>query len=419
MSAPKKGKDLSALKARLAKKAAADAPPPAPAEEPATAAEPVADVPAPGEVAADIPAPGEVAAPEPEPAAAPLDIPPPGQTAPEPTPEPEPEPVAAAAAAAPAAAQGDDPFGGGQAFNPTDGILDDVGEIAPRKQTGLIILVAAAALGVGTGVGWLLHKISDTKKRVDSGSAKGAEMLAEVKKIEEARGKVALGWEDALKKVVEDPTAGAADLTTLKQEKYGEGFNVEALFGWQLASMNPEAIKLVFSLYEQANGLAFDLGYLANYATDNAAALGEAGGPSQFAVYNGKLVAVAGLACPGKAPEGEEPPAEGEEGPPPVKCEEGSGQDPVGIVIKESLDGEEIIVTGGAAVIAAEGPIYQYAIGENPSKNATARFQALAGQVQYRLDTMPKLEKKVLKALEAYGDNPTTDGDNPQPAPSE
>lgn len=409
MSAPKKGKDLSALKARLAKKAAADAPPPAPAEEAAPSAQPT-EVPAPGEVAADIPAPGEVAAPEPEPVA---DIPPPGQAA-----APEPEPAAAAAVAADPV-QTDDPFGGGQAFNPTDGILDDVGEIAPRKQTGLIVLVAVAALGVGTGVGWLLHKISDTKKRVDSAESKGADMLAEVTKIQEARGKVSLGWEDAIKKVAADPAAGAAELTTLKQEKYGEGFNVEALFGWQLASMNPEAIKLVFDLYDHANGLAFDLGYLAKYATDNAAALGEAGGPSQFAVYNGKLVAVAGLACPGKLPEGEEPPAEGEEGegPPPVKCEEGSGQDPVGIVIKESLDGEEIIVTGGAAVIAAEGPIYQYAIGENPSKNATARFQALAGQVQYRLDTMPKLEKKVLKALEAYGNNPTTDGDNPQPAP--
>lgn len=395
MSAPKKpGKDLSALKARLAKKsgkAPSDVPAPGETAQPAEAAPEAAPAAA---APADVPAPGQVAQPaEPAPAA---DIPAPGQVAqPAPAPEPAPAPVAAAAP------QGDgDPFGGGAAFNPDAGLIDDVGEVAPRKQTGLIVLAAAAALGVGLGFGWILHQRSDTTARIEAASNKGQKMLEEVQKISETRKKVSLKWEDFKKTAQKDPGAAADMLSNLLAEDLKEFPRADALFGWQLAAMDPAAIKRIFSLYEEANGLYIDLGYLANYMAENKAALKEAGGPSQFAVINAgpgmQMVELTKAIC-----DLEEK----------TQCEKGKETEAAGYAVRQEIGGPEAIVSKEEAIpLLPTGKIFTYAFTETPAKNALISYAKLVAKVESRMEKMAKLEKKAVEALEQFSDDPNVDG---------
>lgn len=396
MSAPKKpGKDLSALKARLAKKSAKSSAPsdvPAPGEstpEPAPEAEPAAAEPA--AAPADVPAPGEVVQPAPA-----QDIPAPGQVS-------QPAPAPAAEPAQPAAPQGDgDPFGGGAAFDPEAGLIDDVGEVAPRKQTGLIVLAAVAALGIGIGAGWILHQGNDTRARVAAASKKADEMLAEVQKISETRKKISLQWEDFKKKATSKPEEAADMLTTMLSEDLKEFPSANALFGWQLASMDPAAIKRIFSLYEEANGLFIDLGYLANYVQNNAEALKEAGGPSQFAVApapNGAgmvMVELTKAICNIEEK---------------TQCEKGKEAEAVGYAVREEIGGPEGIVSKEEAMpLLPAGKIFTYAFTETPGKNALITYSKLAAKVEQRLEKMSKLEKQALEALEAFGKDPDVDG---------
>lgn len=393
MSAPKKpGKDLSALKARLAKKSAKPSAPsdvPAPGEqiaEPAPA--PEAQEPAPAAAApADVPAPGEVAQP-----AARADIPAPGEVSrPAPTPEP------AAPAPAPQSA---DPFGGGAAFNPDAGLIDDVGEVAPRKQTGLIALVGVVGLGLGIGMGWILHQGNDTRARVAAASKKGGEMLTEVQKISETRKKISLKWEDFKSSATKDPEAATAMLTTILTEDLKEFPNANALFGWQLAAMDPAAIKRIFSLYEEANGLFIDLGYLANYMQQNKAALSEAGGPSQFAVIGRPegmvMVELTKAICNIEEK---------------TQCEKGTEAEAVGYAVREEIGGPEAIVSKEEAFpLLPAGKIFAYAFTETPGKNALISYAKLVAKVEQRMEKMAKLEKQAIEALESFEKDPNVDG---------
>lgn len=387
MSAPKKGKDLSALKARLAKKAA----------------KPAGDaVPAPGEV---IEAPAEPPPSEIETQAAPAEVPPPGEVAV--APEPEPAPAAPVAAAA----ESEAPFGGGAAtaFDPNAGVIDDVGgEVKPRKNTGLTILVALAGMAFGGAVGWLAQKGLDTQARVDSAKSKGEEMYGEVNRLKDIRAKISMGMEDVKKAVAEDPNKGAQTLTDVLTENFGgDQPTADKLFGWQLASMHPKSINAIFSFYTRYNQLQMSLVELASHVNTNAKVLGEAGGPGRFAVVfkNGGAVLV----------EHVRPICDLEQKAP---CAEGKEADAQGYEIRETLGGPTAIVPKDqATALLNEGPMFKYAFGDQPERNAIFKYQRLMAGVEAQLEEMSKLEKRALSSLESYVGDPTVDGSNPQADP--
>lgn len=391
MSTPKKpGTDLAALKARLAKKTGKAPPAPAPAAAPPAAAPPAgahAGVPAeppmaePAAPAADIPAPGQVAAPPPEPAPAPT---------------------------------GDDPFGAGTAaaFDPNEGVIDAGGEIAPRGNKGIVILAALGAALFGVAVGWQAHNITSTKERVEIGKAKGSQMVAEVQQVSDARKTISLKMEDFKKAMATDPKAGGDLLMQTMGETFEKHPQVDALFGWQLGSVHSSGIQRTFDLYEEANGLKLDLGYLAGFISQNTEALKAAGGPTLFGAMAGKngvtLVAISKFVC------------NLEEQTP---CPQGKEGDAVGFGIHTAIGGEETVVPKGTeenqvVPLLPTGTVYNYAVGLEPAKNAQKVYASLYARVNERLEAMNKAERIALRALENYAEDPTVDaGTAPQPDP--
>ncbi|MEZ4451668.1 MAG: hypothetical protein R3B09_19535 [Nannocystaceae bacterium] len=417
MSAPKKpGTDLSALKAKLAKKGAeapAAAPAPAAPAAPVAAAKPIAakpaDIPAPGERAApppmaDIPAPGERSAP------AMPDIPAPGEVR---KPAPAPAPVAAA----PAAAQLRQPGAAGQAFgsggggfDPNEGLIADVGGDLPTKSNkGIVILAAAGALVFGVVLGYMLNNITSKSKLVAQGKEKGAAMFTEASETAKMRASIALAMKDIPGKIAADPKAGAEELKKLSDTNFEKHPKVENLFGWQLAAVHPTGIKKTFELYEEANGLKTDLSYLANFVGTYADALKEGGGPRLFAVrFNkGKVTLVArGAPVCGEGP-----------------CEAGKEKEATGYMVVDTVGGEEKPAQigtedGNIMPVDPEGQMYGYIVGLKPENNAAAVYGALLKRVADRLEAMNTAEKRALKALSNYSDNPDVDGSG-QPEPGE
>ena len=462
MSKPKKpGTDLAALKARLAKKTkGADAPADVP--PPGQTAEPAAAVPPPGQVAQPpapaVPPPGEVAAP---PAPAP-DVPPPGQMAPEvpppgqpmappmeaalppqPAPEPQYDAYQAPPQAAPAPApmgDPDDPFGGGGpavGFDPDAGLIDGGGDVAPRGSKGLVIFAALLAAGIGGVAGFLGNKIMGTRERVDAGAAKGAKMVEEITAVSNIRKGIAVQWDDVKKAIAADPKAGAEKVTSLLTDSFDKHPQVDALFGWQLASVHPMGVKKTFELYEETSRLKTDLGILAGFTASHADALRAAGGPTLFGVVfksNGAVMVEAIQPLCGEAPkpaEGGEGGEGGEEGggaPPKIDpealkpCEDAGKAVAYKARTSVGADAKESIVMRGynkgeMQLLLPEGGIYNYAVGLEPNKNALKILDSLLKRVKDRLDAMNKAEKIALKAMENYADSPTVDGDSQQPDP--
>lgn len=458
MSKPKKpGTDLAALKARLAKKTKAAEPAPAAADVPPpgqVAQAPAADVPPPGQVAApDVPPPAE---PAPEAYAPPADVPPPGyvepaapdvpappqaypEAAPVPGGMPQPEyaapPQAQVPMAAPAPAPApmgdpDDPFGsggGGGGFDPDAGLIDSGGEVAPRGSKGLVVFAALLAAGLGGVAGFLGNKIIGTTERVDAGAAKGARMVEEVEAVSKVRKGIAINWDEVKETISKDPKAGAERVTTLLTEGFDKHPQVDALFGWQLASIHPMGIKKTFELYDETNRLKGDLSILAGFLTAHVDALKAAGGPTQFGVVFKSTGAVMVQAiqplcgeAPAAAAEGEAPP---KLDPATLKpCEDPSkavaykartsvGADPKESLVMRGYD------KGQMQLLLPEGGIYNYAVGLEPTKNALKIRDSLLTRVVDRLEAMNKAEKIALKALENYADNPTVDGEGSQPDP--
>ncbi|MBK7824100.1 hypothetical protein [Nannocystis sp.] len=411
MNAPKKpGTDLSALKARLAKKSGGDA---APAPEAAPAAAPAA--PAPGKSPAPrppgakkpagdpnfIPAPGEQAP------AAPAFIPAPGEVAPEiPAPGEVAQPVAAAAARR---FQADDgtPFGGGGGgggFDPNAGIIDTGGEVQARGNKGIVALAAGAALLLGVLLGYLGNQITSKGALRDQGKAKGEIMFAEVSKVSEMRKGISLKMADLSKLILTDPAKGATELVTLLTTNFEKAPQVDQLFGWQLAAINPDGLKKTFDLYEEANGLKIDLGYLANFVNGNVKPLAT-GGPRQFAVqFKGKGVTLVerldALCGDIKAP---------------TPCG-GEGKDePVGFNIRAETGGAPTpaamgVEEGQVMPLSADGSVFAYIVGLNPENNAKIVVGSLLGRINERLEAMAKAETRALKALRKYSDDPNVDG---------
>jgi hypothetical protein len=88
---------------------------------------------------------------------------------------------------------------------------------------------------------------------------------------------ISLKMDELSKAITTDPDAGRqADLVTCSRPTSRRAPQVDDLFGWQLAAINPDGIKKTFDLYDEANGLKIDLGYLAGFVNGNVKALARA-----------------------------------------------------------------------------------------------------------------------------------------------
>ena len=372
--------------------------PPAPAADiPAPGQSAPVDVPPPGQsMPAEIPAPGQVAAPEPEPAYEPVQQ----AAAPEP------------AAKAPASVNEDgDIYTGGQAFDPSAGLIADTGgDIAPRKSTGLALTALAGGIAVGALLGFLGADLKNKSAMKERATAKAAEMLTEVQRVSQTRKEISLAFEDVVKKIDTKPEEGVAELAELLVKSFGPDSDfpkVETLFGWQLSSLHPKSVKDTFALYKASQDLVVDMGYMTQYVNANGDAI-KGRGPTSYAVVPkegaGVLVEFVGFAC-----------GEGEEM---AACEAGKEGEATGVQVREAPGGPVgVLPSEGVIVVAPQGPIYQYAIGDHPEQNAANLYKGLAARVQERLDAMAKYEDRAIEALSKYSDNPTTDDESAQPDP--
>jgi hypothetical protein len=410
LSAPKKGKDLSALKARLAKKAAAgegedgaDMPSPGEAAadlpSPGEVARPAADIPAPGEVKrADIPAPGEVRKP--------VDIPAPGEVF-VPQPAPAPAPVAAKPKDL-----GGDPMAGGAAFNPDVGLLDDsVGEIKGKSGIGLPIFAGLIGILVGAGLGWMAHKTSDLNARKDSAIKKAEAISGKVTEIEETRSRIALKIGEAKDNLEAKEGDKAVEVLAELEPTYAE---LGDLFGWQMASMNAEVVKAIFELAEANNSLQLDVGILKGWITANKEILSQrATGPAAFVVIaspnGGSILAEYVSAICEELPE-EPPPDFNPETL--AKCEGEAILNAKAYMVRTEIGGETSMVPAGQGFfLNPAGPMYMYAIGTNPEANAKAYFDIRMGKLIDTMDAMVKLKDDALAGIANYTGDPPVSGE--------
>ncbi len=420
MSAPKKGKDLSALKARLAKKAAKPSPEaaiPAPGEvaAPGEAAVPVpgeAAVPAPGEAsvpataavsapgtAPEIPAPGEVSIPAP----GEVSVPAPGEAlAPEP---------AAAPAPARQADIGGDPFSGGSSFDPNAGLIDDVGEIKSGAGLGLPIFAALVGIVIGGGLGWMGHKASDSGKRHSSAIAKAGAIEEKINEIEKNRALTALKFGDAEEAIkTKDADKAVAALDELEPTF----IELSDIFGWQMASMDPKVVKNIFDLAEANNSMQLDIGILKQLLGQNKEILvGRIKGPTAFVVVlnpqGGSLLTEYVNAICEEMPD---PVPEGFSVSSLKKCEGEEILNAKAYTVRMELGGEATMIPATQSFyLTPAGAMYNYAIGQNPSANAKGYFDHHMGVLKASLDGMVKTKDKALEGIANYTKNPNVDGD--------
>lgn len=410
MSEPKKGKDLSALKARLAKKAAAgESPDDAPAPPEAAAA---IDVPPPGEVraaVANIPAPGEVRPampdiPAPGEVRKPFDIPAPGEVR-----RPDPAPVAAPAARD---SIGEDLFSGGRAFDPNAGIIDDVGEIKARSNMGLPIFAGLIGIVVGLGLGWMGHKVVDSTARVGSAKAKAAEIAERVKSIEEARAKVALKIGDAEEAII---AKDGAKMSEALLELNDEPVDVADLFGWQLATMDPEAVKAFLRLANGYNSMLFQAGFIKAIAeTKKEVLTAQVGGPASYVTVrmsegNQVVLAENVSAVCAEIPEAVE-------GADPVdyskleRCKDGEISGATAFEIRTVPGGPTSYATAESVSLLVPNEIYTFAIGTNPDKIVVEDVMFRIGTLKKLADDLKRSSEKAAEGAAGLSDDPQVDG---------
>jgi hypothetical protein len=413
LSEAKKGKDLSALKARLAKKAAAgDGPEDAAAPPEAAAvvaaeiqAAAVAEIPAPGEVRPpmpDIPAPGEVRKP--------VDIPAPGEVR---KPDPAPVAVAAPVAAKPAPreALGEDLFSGGRAFDPNAGVIEDVGDIKPRSNLGLPMFAGVIGLVVGLGLGWMGHKVTDSNARVASAKAKADEIKAKVKLIEDERARVALKIGDAESALGEK---SGEKLAAALGELNGEPIEIAELFGWQLASMDPEAVKAFLKLANGYNAMLFQAELLKALALAKTEVLtAQVGGPTTYILVKTPEGTQAVLAEKVSAICEEIPEPEGETPPDYAKlkrCGEGEAAGATAYEVRTELGGATSVVKADQVMVLVPNPIYSFAIGTNPDKAIVDEVMFRMGSLKKFADDLKRSSDKAAEGAEALSSDPQVDG---------
>ncbi len=331
-------------------------------------------------------------------------IPAPGQVAPAaPPPEPPPDPTRDGAFA-----------GAPKAFDPNDGLIADIGgDVAPRGNKGIVVMAAAGALVFGLALGWMGNSYTSRGAKAERAKAKGQKMLTEVQAVADMRKDISVKFEELKTQIGKDPKAGGAALVELNTTNFEKHPKVDELFGWQLASIHPTGVKKTFELYEEANGLKTDLGYLAGFVTANADSLGAAGGPAAFGVLFDKKgnAALVERVAPLCAVEGEEKP-----------CPPDKAASAVAYMVRAKLGADPVRAergTGENQVVAlANNEMYTYIVGLKPENNAKIVYGRLLGQVKARLEAMNKVERKAINALKNYSDNPDIDGSG-QPEPGD
>ncbi len=378
MAAPNKpGKDLSALKAKLAKKAD-DAAAPAPA----TAAEPAEQAAAPAEYADEAPQ-----------AAPSYEAP---QAASAPSYEAEPAQVAAApvAAAAPAARE-EMPFSAsGAAFDPNEGLIADGGEIKARSNVGIVIAAAIAAFAGGIGVGSLWNTASSTQAKL-AGAKKWAEERApEIEKIKSARVKIATGLEAATAQIGQDPAKASEAFAALTASAAEIG-RVDPLFSPHMGSMPKGPLSSVFNLFEEANAVQFRLNLMKNYVDifgkAVAADANKITGPFAIVVdgKSAKLVQITGVVC------GEDPTAG-------TACEAGKEQEATGCSVIDEIGGTAKGVPLDLCLTLQTNSFHNAIIGESPANLALQNFQAISIDLNEHMESMAKYEAAALEGLTKY-----------------
>jgi hypothetical protein len=214
---------------------------------------------------------------------------------------------------------------------------------------------------------------------------------------------ISLKMQELSQLIQTDPAKGATELVTLLTTNFEKAPQIDNLFGWQLAAINPDGLKKTFDLYDEANGLKIDLGYLANFVNGNVKPLAT-GGPRQFAVqFKGKGVVLVERLEPLCG----DPKA-------PAPCGEGKDE-PVGFNVRAETGGAPgpaLIGTedGQIQPVSADGSVYAYIVGLNPENNAKIVVGSLLGRINERLEAMAKAETRALKALRKYADDPNVDG---------
>ena len=302
-----------------------------------------------------------------------------------------------------ASSSGEAPFDGGSAFDPTEGVIDVGGEVQSRGNRGLIVFAMIGGVAVGAIVGYLLQQIASKGELVEKGRAKGTAMVEEVQKVSDTRKTISLAMDDLKKTIAQDPKAGAEKITNLLLENFEKHPKVDELFGWQLAAVHSTGVKKVFDLYEEANGLKLDLGYLAGFLNEYGQALTQAGGPAVFAVINtGGAVKLVEAVKPICDLESQTP------------CEDKDAKNAQGYLVRHDVGTEPVVAPRGvdekhALLLAPEGNVYQYAFGLEPNKNAIKVYASLIGKVEARLEAMNKAEKIALISLKNYAESPTVD----------
>jgi hypothetical protein len=280
--------------------------------------------------------------------------------------------------------------------------------MSPPSQTKFIIMVGAVAATIGIGLGWVLQAKSSGGERFAAAQAKGAVMYGAVKEVAEVRARVSLRMDDLKKQFTAEPEAAVKSLTGLLVKDFANQPRIDALFGWQLAGMNPEAIRIVFDLYREANALDNDLRQTTDFISKNKAALANASNMGQLGVISegggAKLVFISSTICDMEAgtPCGK-------------KAKQGDAQ---GYAIMMSAGGEATNVGLNAVQPLIPNAVFSLAFGEKPENNAVLRAAQMLAQIEGDLATMNKKEKIALEALEQYEGNPTIDADTTQPAPA-
>ena len=309
----------------------------------------------------------------------------------------------------------DDPFGGAAgSFDPTEGLID-AGDVQPRGSKGLVFFAALMAAGVGGIAGWQGRSILEKNERKEIASTKGSQMVGEVQQVADVRKGVSLAMEDLEKKIASDPTAASDEISGLLAEEFDKHPKIDALFGWQLASINSLGVKRTFDLYDEANRLQLDLGYLARFLQENAEALKDAGGPTLFAVvFKGDSVQLVEAIAPLCGESVEDPES--------LKpCGGSDGNNAVAYQVRTKVGGDPVVVPRGtekgqAMLLVPEGQIYNYAVGLEPGKNALKVRIGMVERVKARLEAMAKAEKVALEALQKYAEDPNVDGDAAAPS---
>jgi hypothetical protein len=290
-------------------------------------------------------------------------------------------------------------------------VIDDIGEIKSKSGIGLPLFAAVIGIVVGAGLGWMAHKATDSRSRVDAARNKAATIQQKVEEIETTRASIALKVgeaKDALE--AKEPDKAIEALSGLEATFVELG----DLFGWQLAAMDPVVVKNIFDLAEANNRLQLDVGILKGWVGANSQILSSrTTGPSSFVVIRGpnggailsEYVSAICADIPDPLPEGFDPKTL-------TKCEGDAILTAKAFLVRTAIGGEVQMVPGEQAMmLIPDGPIYTYAIGTTPDANAKTFFDISMGRINDTLGSMVKLKDEALEGVKNYTEDPPVNGE--------